>query len=112
MGEYVMMAIVLGSVLFYGWFVFIWLTGWLANLLAAPFGKPTDDEVLRLEGTEATGGIVLEPVTRGDQRVRNIGLLLIWPVLFYLHYRFWQPLYTGVEWLFDSVIVPVIAALT
>ncbi len=111
MEQILIAAVIIGMFVFYGWFVFVWLTGWIASLLAMPFSRESDDEVLQWEGTSYMGSTTLQAVTRGDQRVRYIAMLLIWPVLFYLHYRFWQPIYNGFGWVFERLLMPGLAAI-
>lgn len=100
------------SVLFYGWFVFIWLAGTIANIIDIPFSKPNDDEVVSLEGEAIPGQVVtIREVTRGDRRIRLIMVLIVLPILVGLHYVYWEPFYAGAAWLFEEVIGPTIAML-
>lgn len=111
MGAVLMGAIVLGTILLYAWFIFVWLASRLASLIWMPFRKDTDDEVVQYEGEMGLGQIVVSGTTRGDLRVRYISIFLVWPVLFYIHYLFWNELYAGFEWLFEDIVAPAVAGL-
>jgi len=103
--------LIIGGFLFYGWFVFVWLARHIASIIDIPFTKADDDEVTHLEGEGSAGYFTVREVTRGDRRFRLILLLIVWPVIIALHYVYWEPLYTGVEWLFEDVIAPAVGAL-
>lgn len=109
MGAVLMGVIVLGTILLYAWFTFVWLASRIATLIRLPFRKDTDDEVVQYEGDMGMGRIVVSGTTRGDLRVRYISIFLVWPVLLYLHYVFWNELFTGFQWLFEDIVAPAVA---
>jgi hypothetical protein len=101
----------LAMLIFYIWFVFWWATNWLANLVALPFSKENDDEVVETE-YRSEGGIYRPyTTTRGDYRVRLIVLLLIWPALGWLHYNYFEQIVAGFEWTFEDMLAPLIVSL-
>jgi len=111
MGAILMGGILLGTLLLYAWFMFIWLSSRIASLIGMPFRKDADDEIVQYEGDMGMGRIVVTGVTRGDRRARYIALFVVWPVMIYFHYHYWNELYGIFKWFFEDLVAPMIASI-
>jgi hypothetical protein len=103
--------IVIASIFFYGWLMFLWLPNFIANIIYMPFSKSSDDESVGYEGEIGMGRVVMREVTKGDRRIRKIVVFIVLPIIILVHYLYWDPFYASVEWLFEEVIVPKVGAL-
>ena len=107
------MALVLGYILT----VFA-LARWLARTLAGMIGSrrgqtivdedtgieyDADDEVVEREWVRTGAGGELRSYSRADVRTRMWYFLVIFPVLVYLHYQFWDALVLAFEWVFQHL---------
>jgi len=86
MGEYVGMAITLGTIgayLYLNWFVATRSASFISGL----FAKPDDDEVVSHDIDEKTG-LPSIPVTRGGRRFSYWFFLVVVPIVVYINYKY------------------------
>jgi hypothetical protein len=95
-----------------------WLARRVARTLGGMFGSrrgqtivdedtgieyDADDEIVEREWVNTGAGGELRVTSRFDRRVRYWYFLVIFPLLIYLHYQFWDPLVVGFEWSFEHL---------
>ncbi len=76
----------------------LWLPNFIANIIDIPFSKSSDDDSAGYEGEVGMGRVVVREATKGDKRIRKIVVLVVLPIIFLVHYLYWDPFYSGVVW--------------
>lgn len=66
-----------------------------------------DDEIAGYDWVQTSSGKEMRSFSRADSRVRRWYNAVFFPLLLYLHYKFWGPVTEGFERVFD-VVAPLI----
>lgn len=68
-----------------------------------------DDEIVESEWVNTQAGGGFRVVSRADRRARTWYFLVIFPLLIYLHYEFWDTLVAGYQWTFGHLSDLIVA---
>lgn len=91
---------VLGGYFYLNWFIGTRTAAWIASL----FATDKDDEVVGMHEDRGAYHSVWTPVTRGGQRFKYWFFLVIAPAIVFVNYRFWDRIWSGLEWVWTTLV--------
>lgn len=89
----------------FGYLYINWFIGTrVAWLIASRFAKEDDDDVIAFDEDRGMGRSVMTPVTRGDQRFKYWLFLVIFPLLIYANYKYWDPIWAAMDFVATTAV--------